>query len=460
MRGMVVYRIYSTLATTLTGSLCTKQPRIRLGWSSRLLSLIVLAALLSCSDPPTDTPPPAGSATLQQTGATFTSVDVRVIANGFDGHPTLRIVIDDTLLIGGFGVPCDTTITIANLLPSTAYRANVLVMDDSVITFTGDVVLLRTKDTLSTDYELIGLECGVDMGHLDDALYLSRNDVWATGEFTAWSDSAGKYIDYNAAHYDGARVTYHRIPFYLYFFGKELYQDYYPITRVHYFEGKVWFFASTGATVYHDGALECLRFGKAENGPGTVASTWSNVSGLYVGCYDGKIRHFSGATFNIFADTQGERIVSCFGYQDTLYAISSGRSSDSYGTIYRISGGACVKMEAMKPPRGAIGMWISPEGRIHIGGPGPHYWDGERWVKMGMPVIYYFDALCGAGEDRIFMANTRSQVAHFNGHRWNLVPGTETYTGIFYNLDAGSDGFCAVGRTRKNVPIMLIGRHK
>jgi hypothetical protein len=121
MRGMVVYRIYSTLATTLTGSMCTQQSR----WPSRLLSLLVLAALIGCSDPPTDTPPAVGTATLQQTAATFTSVEVRVIANGFDGHPTLRIVIDDTLLIGGFGVPCDTTITIANLLPSTAYRANV-----------------------------------------------------------------------------------------------------------------------------------------------------------------------------------------------------------------------------------------------------------------------------------------------------------------------------------------------
>jgi hypothetical protein len=333
-------------------------------------------------------------------------------------------------------------------------------MDDSVITFTGDVVLLRTKDTLSTDYELIGLECGVDMGNLDDALYLSRNDVWATGEFKAWSDSAGKYLDYNAAHYDGTGVTFHRIPFYMYFSGRETYHEYVPIQRLHLFEGKVWFFASTGATVYHDGALECLRFGKAENGPGGVYSTWSDKTGLYVGCYDGTIRHSTGGNFRILADTQDKAIFSLHAYEDTLYALSSEGSSSYYGTFYRITDGACVKMEAMKPPRGAIGMWISHEGRIHIGGPGPHYWDGERWVKMGMPVIYYFDALSGAGEDRIFMANTRSQVAHFNGHRWNLVPGTETYTGIFYNLDAGSDGFCAVGRTRKNVPIMLIGRHK
>ncbi len=427
---------------------------------SRLLSLLVLAALLSCSDPSIEPPPPAGTASLLQTAATFTSVDMRVTANGFDVGRMLRVTIDDTLSIAAIGIPCDTTITIANLLPSTVYRANVQVMDDSEITFTGDVVLLRTKDTLSTDYELIGLECGVDMGNLDDALYLSRNDVWATGEFMAWSDSAGKYIDYNAAHYNGNGVTYHRIPFYLYFFGKELYQDYYPITRIHYFEGKVWFFASTGATVYHDGALECLRFGKAENGPGTVASTWSNATGLYVGCYDGMIRRFTGGNFKVVADTRDEKIISLYGYNDTVYAISSLRLPDSYGTIYRIAGGSCVKMEAMKPPRGAIGMWISPEGRIHIGGPGSHYWDGEQWVRMGMPVNYYFDALSGAGEDRIFMANTRSQVAHFNGYRWNLVPGTETYTGIFYNLDAGSDGFCAVGRTRKNVPIMLIGRHK
>jgi hypothetical protein len=85
---------------------------------------------------------------------------------------------------------------------------------------------------------------------------------------------------------------------------------------------------------------------------------------------------------------------------------------------------------------------------------------GPDNVGCSSLLVYYFDALSGAGEDRIFMANTRSQVAHFNGHRWNLVPGTETYTGIFYNLDAGSDGFCAVGRTRKNVPIMLIGRHR
>jgi hypothetical protein len=212
--------------------------------------------------------------------------------------------------------------------------------------------------------------------------------------------------------------------------------------------------------VYHDDTLECLRFGKAENGPGGVYSTWSDATALYVGCFDGTIRHSTGGNFSVLANTQDKAIFSLHAYEDTLYALSSEGSSSYYGTIYRIAGGSCVKMEAMKPPRGAIGMWISPEGRLHIGGPGPHYWDGEQWVRMGMPVNYYFDALSGAGEDRIFMANTRSQVAHFNGYRWNLVPGTETCTGIFYNLDAGSDGFCAVGRTRRNVPIMLIGRHK
>jgi hypothetical protein len=459
MRSLSLIRIHGEHTIEHTGSLCTKRPRFPIRSCCTLLMLCSMV-WFGCSDPPTDPPPPAGTASLQQTAATFTTVDVRVIATGFDGHRTLRVVIDDTLWIEGFSLPCDTTITIANLLPSTVYRAKVQVMNDSVPTFASEEVPLCTKDTLSTDYELIGLECGVDMGNLDDALYLSRNDVWATGEFTAWSDSAGKYIDFNAAHYDGTSVTYHRIPFYMFFSGMELYQDDPPIQRIHYYDNKVWFFASGGATVYHDNALECLRFGKVENGPAGVASTWSDATGLYLGCYDGRIRHYTGGNFKVLADTQDEKIISLYGHNDTLYALSSLRLPDSYGTVYRIASGACVKMDAMKPPRGAIGMWISPEGRIHIGGPGPQYWDGERWVKMGMPVNYYFDALSGAGEDRIFMANTRSQVAHFNGYRWNLVPGTEAYTGIFYNLDAGSDGFCAVGRTRRNVPIMLVGRHK
>jgi hypothetical protein len=437
------------------------------GLVSGLHILLIMATLLagfifiSCSDDPFIPPEPQGTVLLEQMDATFTSVEVRLRTDGFGSRFTLRLLVHDSVWTEGMTCPTDTLLTISDLMPSTSYSVHIEVLEGEDVKHTGKPSQLRTKDTLSTDYELRAFECGVQTGNLDDAIYYSRDDVWATGEFSAWNDSAGKRLDYNAVHWDGASVTYYRIPFYNYVGDFEYFGEKTPITRVHEFKGDLWFFSNgAGATVFREGRFIPQRFGKESNSSGGVFSTWSDANGLYVGCYDGSVRKLSGDKFVRIVDTQDKMIVSLHGYRDTVYALSNGRASDEYGTVYRVVGSELTKMEGMKPPRGAIGMWISPEGRIYIGGPGPHYWDGEHWVEMAIPTNKYFDALSGTGEDRIFMANAQSLLAHFNGYSWNLIPGAASIGGICYNIKAGLDGFCAVGRSRNDVPMFIVGVHK
>jgi hypothetical protein len=97
---------------------------------------------------------------------------------------------------------------------------------------------------------------------------------------------------------------------------------------------------------------------------------------------------------------------------------------------------------------------------MYISGPGIHYWDGGTWVKMTIPKNWYFETLSAVAEDRMFTTNSSSMVMHFNGWRWNMIPEAESFGGIFYNIKAGPDGFCAVGRNNRDVPLFLVGSHR
>src|SRR5690606_12603505 len=144
---------------------------------------------------------------------------------------------------------------------------------------------------------------------------------------------------------NGAHVTYYRIPFYNYVGDFEYFGEKTPITRVHDFNGYMWFFSNGGgATVFRDTKFMPQRFGSESNGPGGVSSTWSDATGLYVGCYDGSIRKLSGEKFVRIADTQDKKIVSLYGCKDTLFALSSLRVFTENGSIYRIVGSDLTKM--------------------------------------------------------------------------------------------------------------------
>lgn len=294
---------------------------VRVGIRGRLLAILLLTSclLVSCTDDPIIPPDPQGTATLELAESTYTSVKITVRTDGFDSRFIARLVIRDSVWTVGMSCPLDTILTVSDLTPSTSYTARIEVVEGERIKYTSEPCLLRTKDTLSTEYELRAFECGVQTGNLDDAIYHSRDDVWATGEFSAWNDSAGKRLDYNAAHWDGVTVTYYRIPFYNYVGDFEFYLEGTPITRVQEFRGDIWFFSGgSGATVFRNGSFIPQKFGSANNGAGVVASTWSDASGLYVGCYDGSIRKLSGEKFIRIADTQDQKIISLFGYQDTI----------------------------------------------------------------------------------------------------------------------------------------------
>jgi len=387
--------------------------------------ILAIFLAVSCKECPTE--PEPGNVTLSIAYVATQSVYLNISVSDSLNTSEIRIQRDTTTIMEATIFSGDTLIIDDSLQSGRTYSYRGYLLDKGKVISSGEILPVTTMDT--TDHEIYSWEIDTlgFSGEINDIRIISKNDIWAVGEFVTDSGT------FNVAKWNGDRWNLQLVGA----IGVNC-------NGIYYFtEDDIWI--ATGI-LYHWNGKEWERYhlwnmGILNESDGGVEYIWgSSPNNIYFVGGNGTIVHYNGSNFKKMASRTTCDLDDVFGIgENHIWAVGS--ATGEFQSVILFYDG---KKWTTLHDTGYMGsgywtksVWTdNPYFLFLNGGSGRIFYDlvQDELHKDMTAGRWYGYAIDGLACNDIFATGMGSEILHYNGSTWHLYTEIKDHFGDYAHI--------------------------